>query len=147
MNRKNIITKIIEEQNKVIANLNASVERYATASDIDEESTHDPDDFSQQTQAKDMQLRYEKMKGDAMQQLQFLEKEGENIHDEIEEGALIETDKKIFFVGISVSVFEIEDKEVVSFSEDAPIFKEMKGKNSGDQFKIGDETFMIKSIS
>lgn len=147
MNRKTIINRIIAEQKKVIDNLSTSVKRYSVASDIDEESTHDPDDFSQQTQAKDMQLRYEKMRNEAEHQLHFLEGELKETHEKIEAGSLVETDKNFIFVGISVSVFEVEGKEVISFSERAPIFEQIKGKVKGDAIKIGENSFIIQSIN
>lgn len=146
MKRKIIIQKIMEEQNKIIDNLTASVERYTIASDIDEESTHDPEDFSQQTQAKDMQLRYEKMRNEANLQLHFLENELEETHQKIEAGSLVETDKNYFFVGISVPVIKVEEKEVISFSDKAPIFEEIKGKNISDTIRIGDNTYIIQTI-
>lgn len=143
MNRKDIITKIIEEQNKVIDSLTVSVERYKTASDLDEESTHDPEDFSQQTQAKDMQLRYEKTRREAIQQLNFLESEIKEEHDQIETGTLVETDQGYLFVGISVPVIMVGKKEVITFSEEAPVFGNIKGKNVGDTVKIGDKSMKI----
>lgn len=146
MNRIDIVLKIIEEQNKVIESLQESVERYKTASDIDEESTHDPEDFSNQTVAKDMQLRFENIMVEAKQNLNFLESEKEATHTGIENGSLIETDKNFLFVGISVPVFEIEGKEVISFSENAPVFEEMKNKNVGDKVKVGEDSLKIKAI-
>lgn len=146
MNRKDIIKSIIEEQDKLIDNLNNSVNRYTVASDIDEESTHDPEDFSQQTQAKDMQLRYEKLRNDAQQQLNFLHSEINEVHDKIEAGSLIETDKNYFFVGASVPLFEVNEKEVIVLSEEAPVFQELKDKSVGDTVKVGDEKYTITSI-
>ena len=147
MNRKDILKSIIEEQDKLIDNLNNSVNRYTVASDIDEESTHDPEDFSQQTQAKDMQLRYEKLRNDAQQQLNFLHSEINEVHDKIEAGSLIETDKNYFFVGASVPLFEFNEKEVIVLSEEAPVFQELKDKSVGDTVKVGDEKYTITSIS
>lgn len=146
MNRKDILKSIIEEQDKLIDNLNNSVNRYTVASDIDEESTHDPEDFSQQTQAKDMQLRYEKLRNDAQQQLNFLHSEINEVHDKIEAGSLIETDKNYFFVGASVPLFEVNEKEVIVLSEEAPVFQELKDKSVGDTVKVGDEKYTITSI-
>ena len=147
MNRKDIISKIIIEQNEVIESLKQSIERYKTASDIDEESTHDPEDFSNQTVAKDMQLRFESMLSEAEQNLHFLENETEITHTDIENGSLIETDKNFIFVGVSVPVFEAEDKEVLSFSEKAPVFETMKGKLVGDIVKVGEDSLKIQSIN
>lgn len=147
MNRKDIISKIIKEQNEVIESLKQSVERYKTASDIDEESTHDPEDFSNQTVAKDMQLRFESMLSEAEQNLHFLENETEITHTDIENGSLIDTDKNFIFVGVSVPVFEAEGKQVLSFSEKAPVFETMKGKLVGDIVKVGEDSLKIQSIN
>lgn len=143
MNRNTIINKIIEEQIKVIDSLKATVERYKIASDLDEESTHDPEDFSQQTQAKDMQLRYEQMLNEAQQSLKFLENEIDEHHDKIEKGALVETEYKYLFIGISVPVFTIEDKEVVTFSEKAPVFENITAHQIGDTVEIGGKSVKI----
>lgn len=147
MKRVDIITIIIEEQKVVIDSLEQTVERYKIASDLDEESTHDPEDFSQQTQAKDMQLRYEKMLKEANQSLAFLETELKEMHEKIEKGTLIETDKNFLFVGISVPVFIFEDKEVVAFSDHAPVFQNIKGKNRGDTVTVGSNTLQIIDFS
>lgn len=147
MNRKDIISKIIKEQNEVIESLKQSIERYKTASDIDEESTHDPEDFSNQTVAKDMQLRFESMLSEAEQNLHFLENETEITHTDIENGSLIETDKNFIFVGVSVPIFKTEGKEVLSFSEKAPVFETMKGKLVGDIVKVGEDSLKIQSIN
>ena len=146
MNRKDIINKIIEEQKKVIESLESSVERYKVASDIDEESTHDPEDFSRQTEAKDMQLRYEKMLRNAESEMSFLEKETELSHETTENGSIIETGQNFYFVGISVPMIKLKEKQIISFSEDAPIFQSMKGKKVGDEVKIGDNKEVISSI-
>jgi len=146
MNRKDIINKIIEEQKKVIESLESSVERYKVASDIDEESTHDPEDFSRQTEVKDMQLRYEKMLRNAESEMSFLEKETELSHETTENGSIIETEQNFYFVGISVPMIKLKEKQIISFSEDAPIFQSMKGKKVGDEVKIGDNKEVISSI-
>ncbi|QDP85115.1 hypothetical protein FNJ88_05895 [Chryseobacterium sp. SNU WT5] len=147
MKRKEIISRIIEEQNAVVASLQQSVDRYKIASDLDEESTHDPDDFSQQTQAKDMQLRYEQMLREALFQIEFLNKELDLQHDSIEKGALVETNINYLFIGVAVPVFKFEDKEVISFSEQAPVFESIKGKSKGDSAEVGKNMIKIISLS
>ena len=146
MKRDLILEKLIAEQRKVIESLQQSVNQYKSASDMDEESTHDPEDFSQQSQAKDMQLRFEKMLGEAEENLSFLMNEKESSHHVIEKGSVIETDKNFLFVGISVPVFDIDGKEVISFSDNAPIYEGFKGKKIGDRVKIGDHSYEIQSI-
>jgi len=147
MKRTDILKKIIEEQNAVIDNLKKTVERYKTASDLDEESTHDPEDFSHQTQAKDMQLRYEKTLSEAEQRMKFLQNEVQEKHNTIEKGTLVETDHNFLFIGISVPVFKFENKEVISFSERAPVFQNIKGKNKGDAVEVGAESHTVIDFS
>ena len=143
MKREAIIKIIIEEQKVVIESLQKSVEQYKIASDLDEESTHDPEDFSHQTEAKDMQLRFEKTLKEAEASLTFLKGELKQNHDSIENGSLIETDQNFLFVGISVPVFEFEGKDVITFSENAPVFQNLRGKNIGELVEIGSNYLKI----
>lgn len=147
MKRTDIINIIIEEQKVVIESLKQSVERYKIASDLDEESTHDPEDFSQQTQAKDMQLRYEKTLREAEQSLAFVEGELKEKHDKIEKGTLVETDQNFLFVGISVPPFQFGNKEVLAFSDHAPVFQNIKAKNKGDTVEVGAKSLQIIDFS
>lgn len=146
MDKAFILSKIIDEYQKVIDNLKSSVERYKHESDIDEDNTLDPDDYARQNEAKDMQFRFEKMLKETKQNLKFLEDSKTDFKDNIETGTLIETDKNYLFVGVSVPVFKVENKEVISFSEDAPIYKNVKNKKIGDIFEIGKNNFEIKKI-
>lgn len=147
MERTDILNKIIEEQKKVIESLENSVERYKIASNLEENSSSDPEDLSHQTEAKDMQLRYEKMMRMEKQNLSFIENELNETHSEIENGVLILTNKNYLFIGISVPAFDYKGKEVISFSDDAPIYNNIKDKKTGDKVKIGDQELEIVSIN
>ncbi|WP_304343761.1 hypothetical protein [Chryseobacterium koreense] len=147
MKRKEIIERIIAEQKKTILGLQETTENYRAAADMDEESTHDTEDYSHISQAKDMQLRYEQMLAEAQRNLAFLQDEHEAVHDEIEFGTIIETDKNYLFVGIPVPVFKMDGKDVVSFSDEAPIFKKIRDKKVGDHVEIGSNSYKIISIS
>lgn len=146
MNRTEFLNKIIEEQRNVVANLTESVEHYETSSDLDENATIDRDDLSQQDQSKDMQLRFSALLNEAQSNLSFLESIQDEHHTEIENGAILETDTNYLFVGVSVPRFEFNGKEVISFSEDAPIFNEIKSKKIGEKITIGETTSTIQSI-
>lgn len=147
MSRKEIINKIIDEQRKIIENLENSVDRYKTNSDMDENDTSDPDDFARQTEAKDMQLRFEKMLTKEKKDLAFLLSEVDKTHDSAEPGALIETDKNFFFICVPIPVFRHNGKDVFSISPEAPVYSKLRGKKIGDQIEVGPNTFQIESIS
>lgn len=147
MNRTEIIDKIIEEQQKVIDNLQQSVDVYKSESDMDEESTHDREDFSHQSEAKDMQLRFEKLLNEAIQNLNFIEVEREEIHEKIEKGCLVETDKNYLFVGVAIPIFKFNNKEVISFSEEAPVFKSIINKSVGEKIIFAENQLEILDVS
>lgn len=147
MTREDILKKIIEEQQRVIDNLVYSVERYKTASDLDEDDTSDPDDFARQTEAKDMQLRFEKLLQKERQDMAYVLAELDRTHTEVEEGALIETPKNYLFVAVPLPKFNINRKDVFCISAEAPIFSKIKGKKVGDSIKIGSEDLEIIAVS
>lgn len=137
MKREELLDKVMEEQLKVIENLKKSVDRYKKASDIDEDDTIDSDDFARQTEAKDMQLRFEKILNQEEQYLKFIKSERETLYIEVEKGAIVETDKAYFFVGVSLSPFQFNGKDVFCISTEAPIFQSLKNKKNGDKVKLG----------
>ena len=147
MDKVKIISAIIEEQQKVINGLKSSAERYKSEADLDEDQTQDPEDYSRQNEAKDMQLRYEKLLLTAQKNWNILEKAKSENYTEIEIGTLIETDKNYIFVGISLPVFKYEGKDVISVSEEAPVFQNLKSKTLGDTLELGNNNFKIVSFN
>ena len=147
MDKVKIISAIIEEQQKVINGLKSSAERYKSEADLDEDQTQDPEDYSRQNEAKDMQLRYEKLLLTAQKYWNILEKAKSENYTEIEIGTLIETDKNYIFVGISLPVFKYEGKDVISVSEEAPVFQNLKSKTLGDTLELGNNNFKIISFN
>ena len=147
MDKVKIISAIIEEQQKVINGLKSSAERYKSEADLDEDQTQDPEDYSRRNEAKDMQLRYEKLLLTAQKNWNILEKAKSENYTEIEIGTLIETDKNYIFVGISLPVFKYEGKDVISVSEEAPVFQTLKSKTLGDTLELGNNNFKIISFN
>lgn len=146
MDKRKLLDKIIKEQQKIIDNLEVNVERFRKASDLDEDSTLSPEDFSHQTEAKDMQFRFEKLLRFSAQDMNFLQNLSAEKLEEIEKGSTIETEKNYFFVGVSTANFKFEDKEVICFTEKAPIFKKLKDKKLGETFKISNQEMKILDI-
>lgn len=146
MDRTKIMDAIIKEQQKVIDNLKESVDRYALASDIEEDSTIDPDDLSQQVQAKDMQLRFEQLLKKAQDEMSFLVIERDLKHEIIEKGSLVNLNDALLFIGLSLPKFDYSGKTFMSFSTDAPAFKNVEDKKVGDQISLGNQMYSILSI-
>jgi len=147
MNKNEIIKSIINEQNVVISTIENSVSRYKNASDIDENDSIDPEDFSHQDEAKEMQLRYEQILVQAKNNLDFLETYKNKETCKIELGSLIETEDLYIFIGISLQQFMLNGKNVIAISEEAPIYNSIKEKTIGEKITIGTIENTIISIS
>ena len=147
MDKQKILDKIMEEQEKIRKNMKSNVDRYKIASDLEENSASDPDELSHQTEAKDMQLRFEKLLRFSEQDLYYLKNLSADELSNVEKGSVIETENTYFFVGVSTANFKYEGKDVICFTEDAPIFDKIKNKKVGESFKMGAQDVKILSIN
>ncbi|WP_340075411.1 hypothetical protein [Leptobacterium sp. I13] len=119
---------------------------YKHGADLDEEDTRDPEDFSHQdewtTASINLQLRIER----AHEEMRLIEKFPVTPLNEVTFGAVVCTENLNFVIGTVMPVFDFDNKKFVGISENAPIYKSLKGKHIGDVFKFGDYSYTIKTI-
>lgn len=147
MTKEEIITALAQAQSNVVNDLRKAINVYESASDIDEDDTIDPEDFSHQTEAKDMQLRLEEKLKREENTLVVLNKFKNKPIQNIETGALVETDKYYFYIGVATHPLEINNKKVVGISQKAPIMAVLKGKKIGEEISVGNVNYIILNIS
>jgi hypothetical protein len=90
------------------------------------------------------------------EQLQFALRELEELrkisfsadtkHDAATLGSVVVTDKRIFFVSVSIESFEVDGTPVFGLSVQSPLFKSMSGKKTGESFQVQDVTYQITDI-
>lgn len=146
MNKIKILEQIVKEQSKTLANLTASIQKYKSASDMDEDDTLDPEDYSHQGEAREMKMRMEQLLLKESKNLEIIEKCLSIENEEVAFGALLDLDSKYLFVGVSIHPFSFEGKEVYSISTEAPIFQLIKGKKVNELIELGTNSYTIKSI-
>ncbi len=66
--------------------------------------------------------------------------------DQVEPGAVVVTDQRIFFVSTSVDLVEVNGNSLFGISTKAPIYAYMKGKKAGDFFEFGGVRYLILDI-
>lgn len=148
MTKKEIINAIIEEQNKVVLDLEKSIEMYKSTSDIDEDDTLDPEDYSHQNEAQEMQFRHEERLKGEKDKLSYLESHKyRDATEKVETGSLVETEAQYIFIGFSMHPFGVNGKDMLCISEKAPITKAILGKEKGDSINIGDKSYTILNIA
>jgi transcription elongation GreA/GreB family factor len=68
-------------------------------------------------------------------ELNFLETiNPEKISQEVETGAVVVTDQRIFFISTSIELVEVNGQSIFGISTKAPIYPSLKGKKKGDSF-------------
>lgn len=144
--RKEIIDHLIELKRNEIKKLEESRKIYAESADLDEESSLELDDFSQQNQSTDaarsLQLRIDQEK-DLLNQFINLRPE---LVPEITEGNVVFTDKVNFVIGLAFKDFEWEGKRFVGISTSAPIFEALAGKRKDDTLTFNGIDYTIEEI-
>lgn len=56
------------------------------------------------------------------------------IHNTIQLGSIVVTDRDTFFVSASIEEFEVDGMKFFGLSRESPLFKAMEGKKNGDRF-------------
>lgn len=73
--------------------------------------------------------------------------QGDNLrHKEALLGAIVETDKGIFFISAGVEKFKVANRDVMGLSIQSPLFQAMAGKKKGDKFQYNKVNYTIKDI-
>ncbi len=114
--------------------------------DIDEEDIIDSDTRSHQSQSTFDEHRVNEQLERAEADLEHLRSIPNEPADIIKEGALIETNNLLLYVGIITKTITEDGKEIIGISTDAPIFKTLVGQKKGFQFKLANSDCSILSI-
>lgn len=147
MEKKDKIQMLIDQQQSAMEELTRSMEDFRDDADLDEDDTLDPEDFSQQTMAKESQLRLKQQLARVRADMDLLNQFAKTNCDIVEPGALIQTDTDWFLVGISVGGYQGEGFAFRSISADSPAFRELQGKKINDRFSLNSHLFTILGIS
>ncbi len=144
---KNALKKVmISNYEHIITELKEELATKKGSSDLDENDTLDPEDYSTQTVSNVMvdllqeQIAKTKKDLERIQQIDFSPKEEANV------GAIVTTDMFNFFLGVATVPFLYEHKQIVGVSVSAPIFVNIKGKKVGDTFTFSGHLYTIHSI-
>lgn len=83
---------------------------------------------------------------EAKNQQVLLSKIPMELSETVEKGALVETEKGLFFISISAGEIQFENKKAFCISPESPLAKVMLGKKSGESFSLNQTSQRIKKI-
>jgi len=83
---------------------------------------------------------------EVLNQQGFLQKLSTETCSKVQNGALVKTDKGLFYISASVGEIIIENKKIMTISSESPLAKEMFGKKESETFIINKVSQTIEKI-
>ncbi len=68
------------------------------------------------------------------------------IHNTVQPGSIVVTDRDTFFVSASIEEFDVNGMKIFGLSTESPLFKSMEGKKKGDLFSHNYSDYRIIDI-
>lgn len=147
MKKEEILGLVARQMENNITEIRNSIRDYEDASNMDEGDTIDPEDFSQQSEKKELQYQMQIQLDHALSGLSQLKEMSGKSFSIAKSGALIETEKNFFLLGISSPSVTVGNKELLGISSESPAFGALNGKEKGEHFNLGKNTYTILAVS
>lgn len=66
--------------------------------------------------------------------------------DKAEKGAIVKTEKGLFFISVSLGEIKIDNQKIICISPESPLAKAMNGKQEGELFSLNNVSQKILNI-
>jgi len=140
-----ILSTCLEKQQELINNFNQRLEdvkaeaydKNETPSQTDEGS-NSPEEFLQTLGQELDFVRAE------MEVLRSIDPANPSV--QVERGAVVVTNHRTFFIGVSSEEIEIEGQKIFGMSDHAPLYAHMRGLHKGDSFEYNKTKYEIADI-
>ncbi len=147
--RKKILEVGMQKHQAVINDFKQRIkEMMANDGNVNEEEYDSQVQAQKAVTSEDVSLLNEQLQfaNREMEELNRIKALADTVHHQAEFGAVVETDKKIFFVSASLERIDVDGKAVYGMSLRSPIFLAMKGKKKGEQFSFKGKKYTIQNI-
>jgi transcription elongation factor GreA len=146
MKKETVLAQVRKTQELIVAELSEKIATVHSMVDMDEDNTLDPEDFSHQYEAGEMEHLIRVQLNKARRQLDMINTLDFSAKTHVAPGAYIETDHFNCLVAFATTPFMVDGKTVVGISIDSPIYASMLGKKENDSFAFGGRTYQILQI-
>lgn len=83
---------------------------------------------------------------EVLKQQDFLKTIPVKISDKAEKGAIVKTERGLFFISVSLGEITFENKKIICISPESPLAKAMNGKRKNETFSINNINQKIENI-
>lgn len=83
---------------------------------------------------------------ETLNQQALLQKVNADSSEKVQNGALIETDKGLFYIAASVGEIIVDNRKIMTVSGESPLAKAMAGLTNGQSFSLNNTSQTVKQI-
>lgn len=146
MNKEAVQAELIAIQKNIIKELQQQIDTVHTMVDIDEEMTHDPEDYSHQYESQEIEHMVKVQLNRAKNGLNVIESIDFSPKNTVTAGAIVETEQFKFLIGFATVPFDVGEDHFVGVSKNSPIYPIMANKKTGETFSYSGRSYTIKNI-
>ena len=147
MNKDQIWKAAVAKHQHVIDDFEKRIKEMESSVSEVGESTYDNATLGQKSATYEIADTLKEQLAFAQEEMDLLNKISTDvIHDRVQLGSVVKTDKRIFFLSVSVEDFEVDGKELFGLSAKTPLGKAMLTKFTGDTFSYNDTNYIVQSI-
>lgn len=150
MLKKRALEACITKQQSLIDNFQSRIKAILETQGLGNEEKYDNSDVAQKGQAsQEVQTLNEALSlaNEEMSFLQQLKATQSDLHQIVGPGAMVDTDKAVFYVSVSIEQFEVDGKTFFGISTRSPLYLTMKGLTEGSTFQYNGVRYTITDIS
>lgn len=145
LSKSSILQACTNKQHRTISDFEKEIARLKTEVTTKDESESQGGRGT--TEQNDMLVRMEHELLFLKNELMTLENiDSDQESDVIEEGAVVVTDQRVFFVSTSIESVEVDGKSVFGLSVHAPIYDDMKGKKKNEVIEYNGLRYQILDV-
>ncbi|WP_370895690.1 hypothetical protein [Chryseobacterium gossypii] len=83
---------------------------------------------------------------EALNQQALIQKITPGISSKVQNGALVKTDKGLFYISASVGEIVHDGRKIMTVSSESPLIKAMAGKKAGENFTVNNVSQVLENI-
>ena len=145
MNKEELITIIRQKLSEKIENFEKLIAETRASSNDTKSSMGDKYETGRemlQQEINNLQVQLNEI----LKQRNFLKTVLPKPNDKAEKGAIVKTEKGLFFISVSLGEIKIDNQKIICISPESPLAKAMNGKIKNEVFSINNINQKIENI-
>ncbi len=146
MNKVNLKTTLIKAHQEILQRLRDEYASYQSGGDLNLEEVRDADDNSHREQTEEFLQAMERQIHQREKEIKVLRELDFGSKDFVTEGAVALVNGQYYIIGIPACRFDLDGKNFVAMSPDAPFYQKLMDRKENDSFVFNDKVFTVESI-